>query len=454
MRKPALVALVFAVVAAVSPASFACDDYTCPEYARADLQNMIQSTGRLSDQYTDVERQIRFRNKAHDVYVRDTLEQVGDLNHPSLTAGALLPGGMIGDIDTWPTYEEWVSQGRAAPVRFRRSTGALIRGNAWRPPLEMAGPFPAISITPGSVQAPEPAYWWAAEMLADAGYVVLTFDAQGQGRSETFGHADDERESTTFDGFHSQQAINFHDLTVEAVEFLLSTPAEPNPFAFAGDEAAGYDVFFPFWSDIQYLGDGFANVGLAGHSFGASGVTFAQDPVHNTRNHAHVRAIVAWDNLASEYTPVVPAMGQSAESFTEPSFHFRRPDPDENKAAFDKWRAAGVDTMQIAPRAATHLEWSYIPQLPVAASSWGQAIAAFYTRAWFDKYLLRSGDADARLLTSAYNDPDNPNCGGNDGCYSIYFKSAYHFHDAAGGLHTCDDIAHIADPAPCPDTDL
>lgn len=444
------------IVLAVAPfgAAAECDDYTCPAYAQTDLQNMLQSIGRLSDQYTDPAHLIGFREKAHEIFVRDTLEQAGDPTHPAITVAALAPGGMIGDIDTWPTYEQWIAEGRATPVRFRRSTGALIRGNAWRPPLDRPGPFPAISITPGSVQAPEPAYWWAAEMLAEAGYVVLTFDAQGQGRSETFGHEDDGSESLTFEGFPSQQAANFHDLTVEAVEFLLSTPTDPNPFAFAGDEAAGYDVSFPYWDDVQYLSDGFANVGLAGHSFGASGVTFAQDPAHNTLNLPNIRAIVAWDNLASEYTPTVPAMGQNGESFVEPSFHYSRPDPEAKKAGFNAWRAAGVDTMQIAPRAATHLEWSYIPELPLASSSWGQAIAAFYTRAWFDKYLLDDPTADPRLLTKAFNQPANENCGGNDGCYSIYFKAAYNFHDAGGALHACDDIAHIADPTPCPDTDL
>lgn len=446
--------IAFLVVLAVAPAGFAaCDDYRCPEYAVSDLENMLQSTGRLADQYTDVERALRFREASHETYLRDTVEQLRDPNHPALSPGALIPGGMVGDIDAFDIHEAWVAEGRARPVRFRRSTGALIRGNVWRPPLAQPGPFPAVSITPGSVQVTEPMYWWAAELLAEAGYVVLTFDAQGQGRSESFGHADDGNESTTFDGFPSQQAVNFHDLTIEAVEFLLSTPADQNPYAFAADAASGYDVFNPYWTHIEYLPDGFANVGLAGHSFGASGVTFAQDRTINTVNVENIRTIVAWDNLSAGYEPNVPAMGQSGESFVEPSFNLSRPDPESKKRAFNEWREAGIDTMQIAPRSATHLEWSYVPTLPLSSSSWGQAIAAHYTLAWFDKYLVHHPTADARLLTNAYNQPANASCGGNDNCYSIYYKTAYAFHDAGGAFHGCDDVAHIADPTPCPDTD-
>jgi len=164
-----------------------------------------------------------------------------------------------------------------------------------------------------------------------------------------------------------------------------------------------------------------------------------------------IKAVVAWDNVDSTYMPHVPTMGQNAESFVFPSFHPSRPDPESKKDGFNKWRAAGVDTMQIAPRAATHMEWSYMP--PSSASKWGNAIGSFYTLAWFDKYLKHDATADARLLTKSLNQPNNPACGGRPNCYSIYYKSAYAFHDEDGGFHSCDDIAHIANLAACPETD-
>ena len=36
-------------------------------------------------------------------------------------------------------------------------------------------------ITTGSVQGSERMYWWLAQDLAERGYVVLTYDVQGQG---------------------------------------------------------------------------------------------------------------------------------------------------------------------------------------------------------------------------------------------------------------------------------
>jgi hypothetical protein len=447
--------LLLAVVAASQTGFAACDDYRCPEYAVSDLTNMTQSIGRLPDEFTDPDKVVRFEEKSAETYLAYWIAQLRDPKHPAASLGFLLPGGMVGDVDYWPSYEAWTAEGRVKEVRFRHRTGSLITGHVWRPPLSEPGPFPAISITPGSVQATEPMYWWASEMLAEAGYVVLTFDAQGQGRSEVFGHKDDANETPTFDGVPFQQAINFHEMTIDAIEFMLSTPSSPLRYAFSGDAAAGYDVYNPFSSLIEYLPDGHANLGIAGHSFGASGVTYAQDPAINTLNVDNIRTVVAWDNLATGYTPHVPAMAQNGESFVEPSFNPQRPDPESKKGAFNAWRTAGLDTMQVATRAATHLEWSFVPGLPLAASSWGNKIVAYYTLAWFDKYLNHDPTADARLLTKAFNAPDNAACGGNDGCYSIYYKNAYWFHDSGGALHSCDDVAHIAAPAEsCADTDL
>ena len=70
------------------------------------------------------------------------------------------------------------------PVLFTARNGATLSGHVWATrPARPSGP--GIVITNGSVQADEQMYWYAAQALAKAGYVVLTFDPQGQGQSDT-----------------------------------------------------------------------------------------------------------------------------------------------------------------------------------------------------------------------------------------------------------------------------
>ena len=67
----------------------------------------------------------------------------------------------------------------SAPATGRRCPGACgsrARGRRGGP---------GIVIVNGSVQASETLYWFAAQTLAKAGYVVLTFDPQNQGRSDS-----------------------------------------------------------------------------------------------------------------------------------------------------------------------------------------------------------------------------------------------------------------------------
>src|SRR4051812_45963941 len=83
---------------------------------------------------------------------------------------------------------DWVRNGYGIvrPVLFTARNGATLSGHVW---ATVAGPArrPGVVITNGSVQADEQMYWYAAQALAKAGYVVLTFDPQGQGQSDTFG---------------------------------------------------------------------------------------------------------------------------------------------------------------------------------------------------------------------------------------------------------------------------
>src|SRR5690242_9532902 len=186
-------------------------------------------------------------------------------------------------------------KGVVTPVLFTARNGATLSGHVW---ATRSGPRhrPGVVITNGSVQADEQMYWYAAQTLAKAGYVVLTFDPQGQGQSDTFGEGADRGEGVPA----QSDGRPFFDGTEDAIDFFSSTPAHPyvpvsscetgtsHAAKQARRVAAGLDApYNPYWSlfDSQH-------VGLAGHSYGAAGVSYVGqwDP--------RVDAIVAWDNLA------------------------------------------------------------------------------------------------------------------------------------------------------------
>src|SRR4051794_31846579 len=128
--------------------------------------------------------------------------------------------GCAGDVRLY----NWATKhyGIVRPVLFTARNGATLSGHVW---ATVAGPAqrPGVVITNGSVQADEQMYWYAAQVLAKAGYVVLTFDPQGQGQSDTAGEGVD-----AFEGVPAQSdGRPFYDGTEDAINFFLSTPSQP-----------------------------------------------------------------------------------------------------------------------------------------------------------------------------------------------------------------------------------
>ncbi len=127
--------------------------------------------------------------------------------------------GCAGDIRLY----DWGAKGYGdvVPVLFTQRNGATLSGHVW---MTRAGPEkrPGVVIVNGSIQAPEQLYWYAAETLAKDGYVVLTFDPQGQGYSDTYGEGVDR-----MDGVPSQDGGPFFFGTEDALDFFFSTPEHP-----------------------------------------------------------------------------------------------------------------------------------------------------------------------------------------------------------------------------------
>ncbi|MGI8460379.1 MAG: alpha/beta hydrolase, partial [Solirubrobacterales bacterium] len=194
-------------------------------------------------------------------------------------------------------FYDWEANGfgMSKPLLFGGRSGATLSARVWATP-EGPAKRPAIVITTGSVQAPETLYWGIAAALAKNGYVVLTYDVQGQGRSDTFGEGADQQE-----GFPSQAGQPFFDGTEDALDFVLSKPSAPyvpRPSCSSGTShkakhdnrvAAGLNTAFNPFHDLVDP----ERIGIAGHSLGAGAVSFVgqKDP--------RVDAIVAWDNLSA-----------------------------------------------------------------------------------------------------------------------------------------------------------
>ena len=362
--------------------------------------------------------------------------------------------GCAGDVRLY----DWQAKGYGivTPVLFTARNGATLSGHVW---ATKAGPAkrPGVVITNGSVQADEPLYWFAAQALAKAGYVVLTFDPQGQGQSDTFGEGADQQE-----GFPAQSdGRPFFDGTVDALDFFLSTPAQrfvPRPSCLTGtshrakqDRRAkvGLDApYNPFFSLLDP-----SRVGLAGHSYGAAGVSYVgqADP--------RVKTVVAWDNLAGtdpsgresgcvdvrqrKVAPITkPALGMSADYYLPPTPNTSLPNPKGKSTESLLYSQAGVDTGQLIIRGGSHFDFSFIPNSGFGASLRGEDLVAWYTVAWFDKYLKGDRTAEARLLTdrwrhdapSAAVDPDHD---GND--FSDYYDSRLDLH-VAGHRVRCESL--------------
>ncbi|MDP9385991.1 MAG: hypothetical protein M3P50_12325, partial [Actinomycetota bacterium] len=309
-------------------------------------------------------------------------------------------------------------------------------------------------ITNGSVQAPETAYWGQAATLAKRGYVVLTWDPQGQGLSDTYGAGADRN-----DGVPSQEGRPFYDGTEDALDFLFSTPARPfvpRPSCTSGTSHAEKQArrvregrnapFNPAWRSVDL-----SRVGIAGHSLGAAAVSYVgqADP--------RVKAIVAWDNLRTSAAPgkscggrprpdvpiTKPALGISNDYglFRQP--HTSEPDPQARTEVSRAYSKAGVDSAQLNVRGGTHYEVSYVPNQYFSASLRGIDLTAWYTGAFFDRYVKGDPGAERRLLTGRWRadaagaaiDPlKDPNV------FSGYYRSRIDVGRGGGTRAVCEDV--------------
>lgn len=366
--------------------------------------------------------------------------------------------GCAGEVRAY----DWSARGAglATPVSWVARNGSVISGHVWATP---DGPAerPGAVLTTGSVQAPEELYWTAAQALAKAGYVVLTWDVQGQGLSDTPGEGVDRG-----DGVPSQGGQPFYDGTEDALDFFFSSPDRPyaprrscstgtdhTPKQVARVAAGKGSAFNPFGGLLDR-----GRVGIFGHSLGAAAVSYIGqlDP--------RVKAIVAYDNLAATapdaakppfacasgssprpavVPPTKPALGISNDYGLTPQPNTSEPDPAAKTVASRLLSQAGTDSMELVVRGGTHYESSVVPNPAFGGTLRGNDLEVFYTVAWFDRYVRGDRSATARLLTDRWRrdaagaavDPD-----GDPNDLSRYYRSRVDIAGADGRRVVCESL--------------
>lgn len=470
-----------------------CDNapYPSAELLQCELTNVARTLEANLEQLmpTFVTRQLQQTASNIQAVLRRSVQDPSWNLPPAFGNTGLTPlcaggaGPCVGDPFRYPGVNGpdgevfYTQQAEVLPVVYYDQGCARITGQVWRPKNTGNRKLPAVIIKNGSVQANEALYWWAAQELVRAGYMVLTNDPRGQGLSD-FATPSGEQ------GGNINGRV-FYEGLVNDIDFLMSSPTKPYPYELScqGTYPTTTQAFNPFH---QYLDE--TRIGAAGHSYGAAGVTWAQSydatdsqPWPGLLSKANpLKAIVAWDALGSRNTPAsatltsliasatatgalplgtlvnpegappvsprVPAMGFTSEYGFTPVPFVRDTPREEHLAGFKEWAAANVPAYNITIAGSTHLDYSPGPALPASSwcpstqnnaceGGWAKPVITHYTLAWFDRYLKKPGeagfdDADIRLLDDAQWAER----------MSFHFASARKFTTRDGQLYFSEDI--------------
>lgn len=369
------------------------------------------------------------------------------------------------------------NEATVTPVVFYDRDCARLSGHVWLPKNATSAKLPNIVFTNGSVQAPETVYWPYIQEMVRAGYAVLTYDPRGQGRS-------DQQTPTLQQGSNINPRV-FWEGQVDAIDFFRSTPSRPYPYnvTCAGTYPTVTASYNPIWSRIDP-----DRLGIAGHSLGAIGVSVVQgygapgaDPWPGKMDVSNpVKVAIAFDSLATpdggslapatnyplpadvttaltqiismgalpKFAPRAPSLSFNSDYGFAPTPNLVPPDIENHKVAFSLWQSAGVPAYVIGIQGTTHFDFSLIPTFPATSwcpdtatnacsGGWGRPSIAYYSLAWFDRWLKKSGepgyaDADQRLV-------DDANAEGAIK-FSFRYHSARDYPDRSGKRQHCEDI--------------
>lgn len=372
----------FAHTTRIDPMADANGTPTNPAWVARDQINQYCATLRLRDQaaspaYVQANVVLGAQEEA-----RRAQEQIAD--GPGHVKGGftpLVPGSQAADaFRSIPDWER-LTGGKVTRISFTATDGAKLYGHLWMPPRSIpkpSGGYPGIVITDGSVQGYEQLYYWAAQGLAQYGYQVLTYDVQGQGDSDLLPAS---CTPSSCPGVPYQQSYNFYQGAEDSLSWF--------------DSAKN-----PGFRSLDH-----SRLGLAGHSLGASAVSWVG------QCDSRVKTLVAWDDLVEVdpkkcaanvtvparyrattlHTPAL-ATANDYEFNVQPATTVPNPHGDANgggiagDAGYRQLVKAGIDAERVAFRNGTHLTYTYIP-LVLPSNQLSERFAFYYTLAWFDQYL-------------------------------------------------------------------
>jgi pimeloyl-ACP methyl ester carboxylesterase len=375
-----------------------------PARAQSELTNFADSTGRTQDQLSNP-RYWSLRESQADTT----------------------------NADPYRAPELWApKRGSVLAAQYPNRYGAMISAHLWAPPPTVGGRRPAVIFLNGAGEAEED-YWSFAEDLAEHGYVVMTFDPQGAGKSEAAPNPQDKycdpngawREPQEMGvretGDCAGQNDNGLDSTTGQVPGVVDIVVgghtgqqgttdvqdiydklSPNLIFGAFDARAWMASPANPWRDRI----DFARVGVMGHSLGAYAAAMVAngDPLHRFRAGV---SLDSYAHLMHGVQPRVPTLYEQSEQEMLSGPRLAAPPPTALHATRQDYTAfvgRRVDTMYVVLRASNHSEFAYSgPERPAPASRAGQRVATYFALAWLDRR-LNGGHADARLLAERFDD--------------------------------------------------
>ncbi len=320
------------------PEPFACEA-PVPDVDPADLAAwMLRDLGNVAcgyqRQYDELSNPAFLRTwaaenaEAAGVLPAQLAELLAEPTRPRLNPTRLPPAKVT---DPFRSPSDWEAAGRGQTQRFQftSKTGAKLYARLFSPnPSASPASRPGIVFSPGLFSFNEVNLWFA-ESMAEAGYIVMIIDPQGQGDSETFSHNRDGSIDCADIGCGAMPLENEPGFE-SAIDFFFSTPSSPHPWA-TGANAEGTLLFNPIWSSLDRQ-----RVGIAGHSLGAIAATGIG------QRDRRVKAVIAYDNFDERYADAEIASAHAPTLFFSTDYAFPEPPlPEEPGLGPRRGRAPG-----------------------------------------------------------------------------------------------------------------